>query len=103
VPPSLVPWFGVVPDLGSAVRGREPTRLMQSLCHRLPNRLSPFTAGSYPESATTGPVVARLADSARIMLHTGRQQWTARVAYELDAWLVGGMVGMSLGGQRAAL
>ncbi len=43
---------------------------MQSLCHRLPNRLSPLTAGSYPESATTGPVVARQAGSARIMLHT---------------------------------
>jgi hypothetical protein len=69
---------------------------MQSLCHRFPNRLSPLTAGSYPESATTGSVVARLAGSAPIVLHTCRQQ-------RLGAGLVGGMVGMSLGGQRAAL
>ena len=85
-----------MPDLGNAVLGPERTRFMQSLCHRLPNRLSPLTAGSYPESATTGPVVARLGDSTLIVLHTG-------IAYESDAWLVGGMVGMSLGGQRAAL
>jgi hypothetical protein len=93
----------VAPDLGNAVLGPKRTQLMQSLCHRLPNRLSPPTAGSYPESATTGPVVARLAASARIMLHTVRQQWTTRIGYESDARLVGGMVGMSLGGQRAAL
>ena len=78
----------------------ERTRLMESLCLRLPNRLSPLTAGSYPESATTGPVVARLAGSARIMLHTVRQQ---RSRTSRMARLVGGMVGMSLGGQRAAL
>ena len=72
---------------------------MQSLCHRLPNRLSPLTAGSYPESATAGPVVARQAGSALIVLHTGSQQR----ARESDAWQVGGMVGMSLGGHGAAL
>src|SRR5665213_434859 len=61
---------------------------MQSLCHRLPNRLSPLTAGSYPESATTGSVVARQAGSALILLHTGRHQRsrTSRMHGWSGAW-----------------
>ena len=67
--------------------------------HRLGKRLPPFPPGSYPEVATADPVVVRPIGPACSSLSHRRCTLVDSIRRKRVGW----MVGMLLGGQRAAL